>query len=144
MKKYYLIFTVIFSVLFLFGCDATNTLKVSFNTDASTLKNRIKEIALADNYKIETENALTLVTEWRLATKDENNIPDNTIETKLEITISPTMSGSEILLKVIKRSSLNSTDPETPTYSDIGVIMNDLLYKKWDHKLKSLQSEYKK
>jgi hypothetical protein len=144
MKKYYLVFTILFSALFLFGCDATDTLKAAFNTDAPTLKNRIKEIISADNYKIESESAFALNTEWRLAAKEESNIPDNTIEAKLEVTIHPTTSGSEILLKLTKRSSLNSNSPDTPSYSNIGIIMNDLLYKKWNEKLKSLQKEYKK
>ena len=144
MKKIYSIFTIVLSALTFFSCEGTNILKVSFNTDKATLKNRINEILVADNYRLDINDSQTLSTEWRKATIEENNIPDNTIEVKLEVTIYSVSGGSEILLKVMKRSSLNSTDPNTPTYSDIGIIMNDMLYKKWNAKLKLLQGEFKK
>jgi hypothetical protein len=144
IKKYFPFFIFTLFPLFLCGCMNTDTIKLQFNTSESELLNRVKQMVIQDNFTLESEKQFSFSTQWKKSTKEENNIPDNTIEGKLEVVIYHTANGTEILVTVKKRSSLDSTNPDIPSYLDVGIMMNDLLYTRWNDKLKLLQEEYKK
>lgn len=129
-------------VLFLVGCQETNLIEYKINSNSNQLLKEVREMIISDNYTLEEDDSLHLSTNWRKCTKDENNIPDNTIECKVDVVFVPLENDTEIKLKVMKRSSLNSEDQNALTYIDVGIILNDWLYKKWQENLKSLQKKY--
>jgi hypothetical protein len=144
MKKYFLVTILAFTSFFLFGCMGTNTIKLQYNTKEAELLKRVKQLVIQDNFTIESDEQFSFTTAWKKTTKEEDNIPDGTIQAQFIVSVSPAKSGSELLFTVWKRSSLDSQDPSAPSYTDVGIILNDLLLKRWNEKLKVLQEEFKK
>jgi len=141
MKRKILLIIITF---FCLNCQETNLLVFNINSSPEELINEIKEMIVSDNYVLMNSDSLYLSTLWRKCTKEENNIPDNTIECKLDVNLVPLEKGTDVKLKVMKRSSLNSSRPDSLTYTEVGIILNDLLYKKWKDNLLTLQKKYKK
>lgn len=142
MKKIILFLSAIFIILA--GCEGTNNLKFKFNAPTAEVKKRINKMIIEENFEIETNDPEFTATKWRKVTKDENNIPDYTIEGKVEANFRQIEDGTEVIFTVLKRSSLDSVDPDNPTYNDVGLILNDLLFRRWNEKLKLLQEELNK
>jgi len=141
MKRKILYILIVF---FCLSCQETNLLVYNINSSPEELIKEIQEMIVSDNYVLDNSDSLYLSTLWRKCTKEENNIPDNTIECKLDVHLVPLEKGTDVKLKVMKRSSLNSTRPDSLTYSEVGIILNDLLYKRWKDNLLKLQKKYKK
>lgn len=144
MKKHLCYFFILFLIPIIYGCENSNVLTLQFNTTVPEIHSKLKQMITEENFKIDSEDSAFISTVWRKTVKEENNITDNTIEARLEASLQPVEDGTEVLFKVMKRSSLDSPDPNVPEYSEVELILNDLLYKRWNEKLKALQEEYKK
>jgi hypothetical protein len=116
----------------------------NINTSPKNLSEIMKDMIIKENHEIEDENELGFTTKWRRASKEEDNYPDNTVEVKLKVSIMPDNSRSKISMRVMKRSTLYSTDQSNITYTDIGIIQNDKLYMRWNEKIKELVKEFEK
>jgi hypothetical protein len=121
-----------------------STITKTIDTTSENLNEIIKDMIINENHEIESEDGLNFTTKWRRAYKKEDNHPDNTVEIRLEVSIVPEKTHSGLSMKLMKRSSLYSTDPSNITYSEIGVIKNDKLYMVWNDKIKELEKEFKK
>jgi hypothetical protein len=128
----------LFSIFFLIGCSSSAFITKKINTDPVDLNELIKKMVIEENHEIESENGLNFITKWRIASKEEDNHPDNTVEVKLEVNIIEEQQGSRLNMKFMKRSSLYSTDPYNKTYTDITIIQNDKIYLRWDKKIAEL------
>lgn len=140
MKKLY--FSLI-ALFFLISCSNMATLQKAVNTTPENLNEIMKEMVIKENHEIESEDGLGFVTKWRQAYKEEDNHPDNTVEVRLEVSIVPEKSNSKLSIKIMKRSSLYSTDPSNVIYTDIVILQNDKMYIIWNDKIKKLEQEFK-
>ncbi len=101
MKKIILFLSAIFIILI--GCEGTNSLKFKFNAPIAEVKNRINKMIIEENFEIETDDPELTATKWRKVTKDENNIPDHTIEGRIEANFKQIENGTEVIFTVLKR-----------------------------------------
>ena len=144
MTKLYFSLIILFSIFFLVGCSSSAIISKKINTDPENLNEIIKKMVIEENHEIESEDGLNFITKWRLASKEEDNHSDNTVEVKLEVNIAEEKQDSRLNMKFMKRSSLYSTDPSNKTYTDISIIQNDKIYLRWNKKIAEIESEFKK
>ena len=140
MKKFYFSLVALF---FLISCSNISILQKEVNITPENLSEIMKEMVIKENHEIESEDGLGFVTKWRQAHKEEDNHPDNTVEVRLEVSIVPEKLNSKLSIKIMKRSSLYSTDPSNVTYTDIMILQNDKLYIMWNDKIKKIEQEFK-
>jgi hypothetical protein len=141
MNKLYFSLIILF---FLIGCSNISMLQKTVNTTPENLNEIMKEMVIKENHEIESEDGLNFTTKWRRAYKEEDNHPDNTVEIRLVVSIAQEKTNSNLSMKLMKRSSLYSTDPSNVTYTDIGIIQNDKLYMRWNDKTNELVQEFKR
>jgi hypothetical protein len=143
MKNLFLLFLIFIA----FNCSSFdfNRIEKPLNGNIQTVFAKIKDLVVNDGYSLSAENidAGIINTEWKKLDRSDNNIPDHTIEGRIEITLSK--DKDHVIVKVVirKRSSLASTHKrgEEIKFDEVGVFYNDLLYKNWNDKILKLQTE---
>jgi hypothetical protein len=145
MKKLF-IFSL---VLFAFNCTSLelNTIELKSSANTDVIFSKLKDMMTKDGYLIQEENAEAgiISSNWKKLDRSENNIPDNTIEGQINVTLSKVKNKDKVIVRVgvFKRSSLASENKkgEPVHYEDVGLIRNDKLYKKWDERVSELLKE---
>jgi len=147
MKKSLIIIILVLSVnaLILINCSSSASITESFSRTPDQLFPILKGLLLNEGFIIEEENEASgiLNTGWKKSTRDENNIPDPTIEGRIEINLKKLDKGTMLTAKIRKRSSLFSNQKKGPdiTYDEVGLFTNDLLYIKWNKKISTLMEK---
>jgi hypothetical protein len=148
MRKQLITIFILFVVtLISINCSSSASITESFSRTPDQLFPILKGLLLDEGFVIEEENEVSgiLNTGWKKLTRDENNIPDPTIEGRIEIKLSKFNEGTMLIAKTRKRSSLFSDrkDVRNVTYDEVGLFTNDLLYIKWNKKISTLKEKKK-